>query len=79
VESAAVLRNNLAAGNGRDFDLGGRVDASYNSWDGTGGSAADLVATDTASALSPRTSDGRLPRTTFLVSRNGLGASTPPA
>jgi len=79
VESASVVRNNLAAGNGRDFDLGGRVDASDNSWDGTGGTGADLVGMDTASALSPRTADGRLPRTTFLISRDGVGASTAPA
>jgi RNA polymerase sigma factor (sigma-70 family) len=76
VESAAVLRNNLAAGNGRDVDLGGRVDAAGNSWDSATPAGADLVGMDTVSAFAPRTADGRLPRTTFLSSRNGLGAST---
>ena len=76
--SVSDLEHNLALGNGRDYNLGSRVAAADNSWDRSGPGVAPL-STDAASARAPRSPDGRLPRTTFLVSPAGIGASMSPS
>ncbi|MEV4627282.1 sigma-70 family RNA polymerase sigma factor [Micromonospora sp. NPDC049523] len=78
--STSLLRHNLAVGNGRESTLGDGVDAAENSWDQDGWNAAALLSTDPASALAPRSPDGRLPATTFLTNTRDkrIGAAMTP-
>ncbi|WP_326558473.1 sigma-70 family RNA polymerase sigma factor [Micromonospora sp. NBC_01796] len=78
--STSFLRQNLAVGNGRESTLGDGVDAADNSWDQDGWSDAALLTTDPASAVAPRSPDGRLPATTFLTNTRDkrVGAAMTP-
>ncbi|GAB2831992.1 hypothetical protein GCM10022221_33610 [Actinocorallia aurea] len=65
--SKAVMRANLALGNGRDDNRGDETVESGNSWDQQGWDTADLASTDPSSAEGPRPPDGSLPATPFLT------------
>jgi RNA polymerase sigma factor (sigma-70 family) len=75
-DAAAVLRGNVAVGNGRDIVRGSRAVSAGNTWDGGGRVTASLfVSADPATASGPRSPDGTLPRTRFLVTRTGQGST----
>ncbi|MET9617666.1 sigma-70 family RNA polymerase sigma factor [Kitasatospora indigofera] len=74
-DAAAQLSANAAVGNGRAVTLGPAARSTGNSWDG-GGAGTDLLATtDQAGAEGGRAPDGGLPRTGFLLPRQGFGAT----
>ena len=64
-----LLRSDVAAQNKAPTLLSADAQQSRNDW------AATFRSTDPASAEGPRRPDGSLPRTTFLVTGNGTGAS----
>lgn len=73
--ASAVARGNVAVGNRTDATQGTAVRSNGNTWDAPApATTARFVSTDPASAQGGRRTDGRLPRTTFLVSRDGRGA-----
>lgn len=74
-DAAAQLSANAAVGNGRAVTLGPAARSTGNSWDG-GGAGTDLLATtDQTGAEGGRAPDGGLPRTGFLLPRQGFGAT----
>ncbi|GJF34332.1 hypothetical protein KNE206_70320 [Kitasatospora sp. NE20-6] len=74
-DADATATGNAAVGNGRDTTLGTGVQSDGNTWD-TGTAGTGLFATtDPATAEAPRPAGGGLPRTTFLVTRTGQGAT----
>ncbi|MFF5291177.1 sigma-70 family RNA polymerase sigma factor [Paractinoplanes globisporus] len=64
-----LLRSDVAVGNKTPATLSGTAVQSRNDW------AATFRSTDPTSAEGPRRADGSLPRTDFLVTGNGTGAS----
>lgn len=64
-----LLRSNASVGNGTPFALSASASGSRNSSD------VDFRSTDPSSAAGPRNPDGTLPRTAFLVTGSGIGAS----
>ncbi|WDZ84116.1 sigma-70 family RNA polymerase sigma factor [Micromonospora cathayae] len=76
-DANGTARGNLAVDNG--VRRGADVSSRGNSWDGAERSRTTFRSTDPAVAEGPRRPDGTLPATTYLVSRDGLGADmTPP-
>jgi hypothetical protein len=72
----AVVRSNASIDNGRGaISLSATAAQSRNSWQQDGWSAATFRSTDPAEAASPRQADWRFPRTAFLTTGNGVGAS----
>ncbi len=75
-DSPAVLRSNASVGNTRAaVALSAEAAVSRNSWQEDGWSAATFRSTDPAVAEGPRPPDGSFPRTDFLTTGNGVGAS----
>lgn len=73
--ASAVARGNVAVDNRTDATRGAAVRSGGNTWDASApATAARFASTDPASAQGGRRPDGRLPRTTFLVSPDGRGA-----
>ncbi|WP_239158692.1 sigma-70 family RNA polymerase sigma factor [Winogradskya humida] len=70
--SAARLRSNAAIGNAQTDDVTDKVAQSRNSWQGN-----DVVlrSTDPTVTEGPRPGTGALPRTDYLATGNGVGAS----
>jgi hypothetical protein len=64
-----LLRSDVAVANRTPAALSAEAQQSRNDW------AATFRSTDPASAAGPRRADGSLPRTTFLVTDDGTGAS----
>ena len=64
-----LLRSDVAVDNKTPARLSADAQQSRNDW------AATFQSTDPASAEGPRRADGSLPRTNFLVTGNGTGAS----
>jgi hypothetical protein len=72
----ALLRSNASIDNGRGaISLAATAAQSRNSWQLAGWSAATFRSTDPAEAAGPRPADWRFPRTAFLTTGNGVGAS----
>lgn len=74
-DAAAVLQDNAAAGNARNTLLGGESQSEGNTWDTGDGVTPEFTSTDPATAQADRPAGGALPRTTFLVSRDAVGAT----
>ena len=64
-----LLRSDVAVGNATPATLSATAQQSRNDW------AATFRSTDPGAAQGPRAADGSLPRTDFLVTGNGTGAS----
>ncbi|WP_229073672.1 sigma-70 family RNA polymerase sigma factor [Actinoplanes sp. DH11] len=72
----AVLRRNVATGNEQgEVSLSAGAKADNNTWQRSGWSETDLRSTDASGAGGPRTASGGLPRTTYLATNDGTGAS----
>ncbi|MEV4489593.1 sigma-70 family RNA polymerase sigma factor [Micromonospora coxensis] len=67
-----VARGNLAVDNADPARVGAQVTSGGNSWDG--GAGPVLRSTDPTVAEGARQPDGTLPTTTYLSSRDGVGA-----
>jgi hypothetical protein len=74
-DAAATVRSNMSAGNAAPMVVGPAARQSRNSWQLEGVTAALFESTDAAVAEGPRTAVGKLPRTDFLTTGNGVGAS----
>ena len=74
-DAAAVLRSNAAVDNATPATLAAGATANRNSWQLGGWTAGTFRSTDAATAEGPRTTAGALPRTRYLTTGNGVGAS----
>jgi RNA polymerase sigma factor (sigma-70 family) len=74
--SPAVLRRNASVGNDQgEESLSAAAEADNNSWQESGWSASAFGSTDPAGTDGPRQAAGGLPRTAYLSTGNGTGAS----
>ena len=73
--AAATVRSNVSIGNSTPMAAGPAAEQSRNSWQQAGATAALFRSTDPAVAEGPRAASGQLPRTDFLTTGNGVGAS----
>ena len=74
-DAVAVLRYDVAIGNGQVAGLNPAGKATNNSWQRGDGTAAMFRSTDPTVAEGPRTAAGTLLPTDFLTTENGQGAS----
>jgi len=74
-DAPATARSNVAVDNATPMRFGAAAKQSRNSWQQDGATAATFRSADPAPAEGPRTATGLLPRTAYLVTGTGLGAS----
>ena len=73
--AAATVRSNAAVGNATPMTIGPSANQSRNTWQRDDATAAMFRSTDTSVAEGSRTAAGLLPRTAYLSTGNGVGAS----
>ncbi|MFB6395904.1 sigma-70 family RNA polymerase sigma factor [Polymorphospora lycopeni] len=73
-DATGTARRNLAVDNERAVRVGSGVTPDGNSWDGGQWTRSEFRSTDASAAEGARPPDGKLPPTSYLSSRSGIGA-----
>ncbi|MER7794753.1 sigma-70 family RNA polymerase sigma factor [Streptomyces sp. NPDC097640] len=74
-DATVSASGNVSLGNERDDTFGTTATSSGNTWNGDGRNTGLFATTDPATAQAGRPADGGLPKTAFLTTGSGIGAS----